>query len=474
MPRLFGWSLESGFAERSVGPALERALEALPELAGAPALALLPPLWDHHGHVYWYGALLEQADLRGASSPEEVLRRLRAAEKSLSKEAWLEGFGWDQNLWGGRFPGLAQLDALFPSRPVYLRRIDGHAAWANSEALSRAGVAHETPSPEGGAFLREKGRLTGILLDRAMEPVSAAIPAPGNETVERRLLLALEKIKGQGLAGVTDMGLEEAHVAALKRLDAEERLPIPVEGYVWIRNESTDPGEPYVGRRFRCEGAKLFADGALGSRGAALFGDYEDDPGNRGLLLWEAEPLAKKVKELLSRGFTPAIHAIGDRANAMVLDALEASGCPAEARVEHAQVLRNEDLLRMARQRVTASIQPCQFLSDSPWASDRLGPRMAGAYRAGSLARGGLRLLVGTDFPIEDPDPSRNFLACALRDPESERLGLIRLLLGYAPPPAFGAQHPATLAACESPEELSSASCPKFSRFRLWPLEEAP
>jgi predicted amidohydrolase YtcJ len=405
--------------------------------AGAPpgpGVSLqLPPLWDHHGHVASLGALLEQADLRGCPTEEAALAIAAAAASDLPAGAWVEGFGWDQNLWGGSYPDRAGLDALFPERPVLLRRVDGHATWANTAALRAAGVSEHASDPAGGAYLRENGRLTGILLDTAMEAVAAFVPPPAAPTIRRRLLAGLEHMKRLGLSGATDMGLDDAQVAVLCDLDAGGELPIPLEGFSWVRPGEPVTVRPHHGTRFRLVGLKLFTDGALGSRGAALREPYTDAPGERGLLLWENADLRRVLREASAAGLAVAVHAIGDRAAGQVLEAI-AEVSTRGVRLEHAQILDASDVAAMAALGVVAGIQPCHYLSDEGWAPSRLGARMESAYRWGTLARAAVPLLMGTDFPIEDPGPGRNFRACKTREPSSERLSTDEVLRAYAPP----------------------------------------
>ncbi len=412
----------------------------------------------------WLGALLEQADLRGCSSADEALARLVRAAAHLPSDSWAEGFGWDQNLWGGVYPGREPLDRLFPNRPVYLRRVDGHAAWVNSMALAAAGIHEDAPDPPGGAFLREEGRLSGILLDTAMERLADHVPAPSIADLRRRVLSALNHLREAGLSGVTDMGLEPAHVAVLEALDGEKALPIPVEGFAWVRPGQRDLPAPKAGTRFRLTGIKLFADGALGSRGAALSEPYDDAPGARGFLLWETGDMARVLREARAAGLAVAVHAIGDRAVGQVLDAVERSESGG-VRMEHAQVVSEADAGRMASLGVTASIQPCHYLSDRGWAGARLGGRMNQAYRWSSLRRAGVPLLMGTDFPIEPPGPARNFIAAAGREDPSERLSAENVLRAYAPPDHLDPAFACTLLACEAPEALGRVSEPQSLVF---------
>lgn len=457
MQRIFRWTYGEGIIEIGSDGCATRAAASDPALADAPGLLVLPPLWDHHGHIAAYGAALEQVDLRGTASFEEALEKIRRAPGGDSE--WLEGFGWDQTLWGGSFPDRRDLDVIRPDAPVLLRRIDGHAGWVNTVALRRAGFEDASPDPPGGRLLRERGRLTGIVLDEALTRVEACLPAPHEGVLRRRMLAALEDLKRSGLSGVTDMGLEPSHVNVLSDLDREGALPIGVEGFLWIREGGAEPGSLYRGERFSVTGAKFFADGALGSRGAALWEGYADQPDNRGLLLWETDRLAEAIARAAARGLTPAVHAIGDRAVSQVLDAVEQAAVPPGARVEHVQIAGVDSVERMARLGVVASVQPCHYLSDRRWARDRLGDGMRDAYRWGSLAKGGVPLLMGTDFPIESPDPVRTFQACLNREEAGERLTFSAVLKGYGPPAGFSPCTRATVAAFD-PAGPSRGGCP--------------
>ena len=465
MQRILRWAAGSGFVPCEPTPLVGAFLRREVAFRESPCVLLLPPLWDHHGHVAGFGALLEQADLRGCASVQEALDRLKAASARLSPGVWLEGFGWDQNLWGGAYPDRWQLDALFPDEPVLLTRIDGHAAWANSEALRRAGVEDGVQDPPGGVFLRGTGRLTGVLLDRAMERVRQAVPKPARSALRSRALCALESLRSVGLCGVSDMGTEPEALEALRDLDGECALPLPVDSYPHVSGESTWWG-PSEGDRLAVVGGKLFADGALGSRGAALFEDYCDAPGERGLLLRETRELAHAIQSVAAAGMIPAIHAIGDRALEQVLDALALCGNP-PARIEHAQTVTDGQLARLAASGATASVQPCHYLSDRAWVKARLGGRENGAYRCGSLLRAGVPLLLGTDFPIEPPGPWRNFHACAARG-EGEGLSLSEVLEAYAPPPGRGVPGSLTLVACEGPEALGEDPAGGGGCWRGW------
>jgi hypothetical protein len=356
------------------------------------------------------------------------------------------------------------LDGLFPDRPVLLRRVDGHAGWANSKALELAGLGDESPDPAGGSLLRAGGRITGVLLDVALETVAALIPSPSDTVLHRRMVGGLNHLRDAGLCGVTDMGLEPSHIRILMDLDRQGSLPVAVEGFAWVKPGQAELPAPHLGKRFKLSGVKLFADGALGSRGAALREPYSDFPGERGLLLWEESDMARIFRECSKRGLVPAIHAIGDRAAGRVLEALDSTGVRG-ARLEHAQILGDRHVERMRDLGVVAGLQPCHYLSDRSWAPARLGGRMKQAYRWGSLARAGVRLLMGTDFPIEPPDPGRNFQACAGRETFPERLTVDQVIQAYGPPAWAKLDGMSTLVGCGEDSALASASAAGGARF---------
>ncbi len=394
------------------------------ELGGAH---VLPGLCDAHLHFTGYGRSLEEVDLNGATSFEEVVHRAREAAADLPPGAWLTGRGWDQNLWPGEaFPDRAALDEAIPDRPVLLRRVDGHAAVANARALELAGVDRDTPDPDGGRILRRPdGTPTGVFVDEAMGLLFRVVPPPDDATLERWMLRSARALAAMGFTQVHDAGTTARELRVLRRLEAGDRLPIRV--YVLLDGSDAAllgrelPRGPSLGRRMlRIGGVKLYADGALGSRGALLGEDYTDDPGNRGLAVTPAGALRSTIHAASRAGFQVGIHAIGDEGVHRVLDLYAELG-PATCRrlrhrVEHAQIVRPGDVPRFARLGVVASIQPTHCTSDMPWAPDRLGPdRIAWAYRWRSLADAGAVLAGGSDAPVEDPDPRRGLFAAITR-----------------------------------------------------------
>ncbi|WP_147653933.1 amidohydrolase [Vulcaniibacterium gelatinicum] len=390
---------------------------------------VVPGLIDAHGHVGNLGLSRRQVDLVGARSKQEVIERLRAFARELPPGAWLQGRGWDQNDWPEKaFPTAADLDAAFPDRPVWLQRVDGHAGWANSAAM-RA-VRRELGGswqPEGGQILRDaQGRPTGIFVDAAMALVDAAVPPLDEATALRALELGMREAVAHGLTGVHDAGVSRAELRRYIALADAGRLPLRItamadgdgEALEWLCREGL---YAHPSGRLRMRTVKLYADGALGSRGAALLADYADDPGNRGLLLMSPQRLRDALAKARRCGVQAATHAIGDRGNREVLDAyVEVLGADAAGdhrwRIEHAQVLAPEDLPRLARLGVIASMQPTHATSDMPWAEDRLGPaRAVGAYAWRQLRDSGARLALGSDFPVESVDPRLGLYAAVTR-----------------------------------------------------------
>ncbi len=378
---------------------------------------VLPGLIDAHGHVMGLGLARLQADLVGAGSVDEVIERLKAHAEDLPEEAWLTGRGWDQTRWESReFPSAVDLDEAFPDRPVYLVRIDGHAAWVNSAAM---GHATEDLSgdwqPQGGSIHRDDDeKPTGILIDTAMPFVADAMPEPSGEERELALDLALAEIARHGLTGVHDAGTSLADFRQLRQRDQAGELSVRIhaladgdaEMLAWL----CDNG-PHNGGRLNARAVKLYTDGALGSRGAAMLADYSDDPGNRGLLFHSDEELRGLVDHVMGCGLQLGIHAIGDAANRQVIDALAAVGSehpdnPGRHRIEHVQIIAVDDIPRMAEHDIIASMQPIHATSDMRWAQDRVGSdRLDGAYAWQRIVDAGVHLALGSDFPVEPVNP---------------------------------------------------------------------
>ena len=389
---------------------------------------VVPGLIDAHGHVAGLGLNAMRVDLAGTASKEEALQRLRDFAAELPEGTWLLGRGWDQNRWAVKqFPTAADLDVHFPDRPVWLRRVDGHAGWANSVAMARAerDLAGNW-QPDGGKIERDTGGApTGVFIDEAMALVDAHVPELEEEVASRALALGMQAAVAHGLTGVHDAGVSVATLAHYRRLADRGEMPLRVHAMAdgdgaALDKLCSDGVYRHPGGRLQMRAVKLFADGALGSRGAALLTDYSDEPGNRGLLLATAQ-LDSAAAKARRCGVQVATHAIGDRGNRVVLDAYaralgKQAGDDHRWRIEHAQVLTPADLPRLAQLGVIASMQPTHATSDMGWAGDRLGPqRIEQAYAWRELRDSGARLALGSDFPVESVDPRLGLYSATTR-----------------------------------------------------------
>jgi hypothetical protein len=402
---------------------------------------VIPGLADAHGHLQGLGRARESIDLR--SLPVAMIAaRVKERASSVPEGSWIEGRGWDQNLWPeAAFPGREELDAAAPKHPVLLERVDGHAVWANAAALRAAGIDPEKPAPpdpDGGRILRDAaGRPTGVFIDNAAGVLERAIPAPDAATLARRFLAAAQECVRNGLTSVGDAsGYGPGEIAALSTLARAGELPVRVYATVGATPEGLallDRGAITEGR-LPVRAVKLFADGALGSRGAALLAPYADEPATSGLVATSEERIREVVARCFRAGWQPWIHAIGDRGNRMALDAFEGALAverpkDARPRIEHAQVVSRQDVPRFARLGVIASVQPTHATSDMGWAVKRLGPeRIEGAYAYATLLRSGARMAGGSDFPIESCDPRLGLYAATARQETSERLSVAEAL----------------------------------------------
>lgn len=397
---------------------------------GATDLAgrtVIPGLIDAHGHIMGLGFSMLNADLAGADSVEEVVQRLQRHASELPEGAWLRGRGWDQTRWpGAQFPSAADLDAAFPDRPVMLERVDGHAVWVNSAAIRRVQVDLTGDwQPEGGFIHRdETGKPTGIFIDRAEDVFEDVIPLPTEAEKALALDRALERMTSLGLTGVHDAGTSLDDLRRFLHREAAGNLPIRIHALA-DGDEQALAALCRMGAvdtpRVTARGVKFYADGALGSRGAALLEEYSDDPGNRGLLFEADETLQAMVDKAMDCNLQVAIHAIGDRANRQVIDALIAGqkqfeGNPGRHRVEHVQIIHPKDIPRLAAADIIASMQPTHATSDMRWAEDRLGEqRLFGAYAWQRMRQAGARLAFGSDFPVEQVDPMLGLHAAVTR-----------------------------------------------------------
>ncbi|HEV8231809.1 MAG TPA: amidohydrolase [Thermoanaerobaculia bacterium] len=411
-----------------------RQLQAGGERVNLAGAFVFPGWADAHGHLLGLGKSLEIANLRGAASAAEAARRIAELAARLPAGRWVEARGWDQNLWPGKtFPDARDLDAVVSDRPVAARRVDGHALWVNSAALEKAGIRTETPDPAGGRILRRPDSSpSGVLVDNAADLIDNVVPAPTPADLERRFVAAMKSCAKVGLTEVQDAsGYGPEEIAVLERLAARHDLPIRVYATVspepeplatfFAKGILVDRGGGFLTVR----AIKGYADGALGSRGAALLGDYSDEPGKQGLLVTAPDRLNEIARQAREKGWQLWIHAIGDRGNRVALDAFrkavpggsaERRPRPDRPRIEHAQMIAPDDIPRFGREGVIASIQPTHATSDMPWAEARVGPlRIKGAYAWRTLKSSGARLAGGSDFPVESENPLYGFYAAITR-----------------------------------------------------------
>ena len=339
---------------------------------------------------------------------------------------WILGRGWNQVLWPIKeFPKASDIDAVVKDRPVWLRRIDGHAGWANSNAMQVAGIDDNTPDPVGGKIIRDtSGKATGILVDNAMSLLESHIPAPDKDEIRKSYRTAIRRVVSLGMTGVHDTGINTREAEVYMSMADDGELDMRIYAMLSGAGENLDQfGKPlvaYGGDKLEIAAVKIYADGALGSRGAALLEPYSDDVENHGLPFWTAEELLAFTKKANDMGFQVGIHAIGDLGNRMALDAFEKAqdGRPSKMRnrVEHAQIISLDDIPRFAELGVIASLQPTHATSDMNMAEDRLGPdRIKGGYAWRKLLDSDAVLASGSDFPVELPNPFYGLYAAVTR-----------------------------------------------------------
>jgi|HubBroStandDraft_6_1064221.scaffolds.fasta_scaffold63538_2 predicted amidohydrolase YtcJ len=381
---------------------------------------LLPGLIDAHGHVLDLGFESVQIQLWDTTSLAQAQELIRAYAAANPARGWLLGDGWNQVKWQlGRFPTASELDAAVADRPVVLDRVDGHAKWVNTRVLQLAGITRDTRDPPGGRIERDQsGNPSGVLVDKAMALVEKVIPPPTHAEQVAALEAAMKHMNSVGLTGVGDAGEDARAIAVYRELATQRQLT--VRAYVMIRDTGTDflalsKSGPLIGYdedHLTIRSVKLFADGALGSRGAALLAPYSDIPSQRGLLFMSDAEMEHKIETALKAGYQVNIHAIGDAANHQVLDAFEAayqaigSGRQLRNRIEHAQVVALSDIPRFKQLDLIASMQPTHATSDKNMAQDRIGAeRLKGAYAWRTFLNQGTKIAGGSDFPVESDNP---------------------------------------------------------------------
>lgn len=382
---------------------------------------VLPGFIESHAHLTSLGKAEQRLDATGTESAEEIARMVRERVAKRKPGEWILGRGWDQNDWEDtRFPTHEILTEAAPNNPVFLTRIDGHAGWANACAMEMAGVTKDTPDPDGGKIIRhEDGTPTGVFIDTAESLIQRKIPPMPASQVKEAMLAGLRKALSYGVTTMHDAGADEATISLYKEILAEGKLSPRM--YVMLSNEAKllekyYASGPEIGlgdHRLTIRAIKMFADGALGSRGAAMLEPYEDDPGNWGLIIDDEDAIARVSCRALESGFQVCTHAIGDRANRITLNGYErgfkknSDKTDHRFRIEHAQILDKTDLPRFKSLGVIPSMQPTHCTSDMPWAEVRINSRRAkeGAYAWRTLMDTGVVIPFGSDAPIESIDP---------------------------------------------------------------------
>ncbi|MFL6729990.1 MAG: amidohydrolase [Sphingomicrobium sp.] len=405
---------------------------------------LLPGLIDAHGHVLGLGFSALQLDLVGTSSLDDLKARLKAYAAAHPEARWIQGRGWNQELWPDKsFPTAADLDSVVGDRPVVLERVDGHAIVVNSAAMKAAGVTAATRSPPGGRIEN------GLFVDNAIALIGKAVPPATPAENDQALAKAQDILLGYGVTGVGSMSTSLGDWQAMRRAGQAGRLNVRLMVYadeLKLLGEVPRPTPWLYGDRLRMVGIKYYADGALGSRGAWLKQPYADKPDSRGLQFHSDAELSDLQRRAAAAGFQIATHAIGDAANAQVIASYEQLskqyGADRRWRIEHFQIADPADIPRLAPAGIIASMQPTHQTSDRLMAEKRLGPtRLVGAYAWRTVLKSGARLAFGTDFPVESPDPFPGLAAAISRQDmagqppggwiPSERLNFEQALSAY-------------------------------------------
>jgi predicted amidohydrolase YtcJ len=380
---------------------------------------LLPGLIDAHGHVIDLGFDYVRVQLFGTESLAQAQQRIREYANTHPESRWYLGDGWNQVIWKlGRFPTAGELDAAVSDRPAAIGRVDGHAIWLNTAALLAANITRDTPDPAGGRIEREAdGQPSGVLVDKAMALVERVIPAAEDSERISALKAALSHMNSVGLTSAGDAGVPADTIRLYRQLADQGELSVRM--YAMIMDAGDDfralskdgPLIGYGNDHLTVRSVKLFADGALGSRGAALLAPYTDKPDQRGLLRMSDAEMERKIQAGLGAGYQVNVHAIGDAANRQVLDGFEAAykavgGRDLRNRIEHAQVVAPSDIPRFKQLNLIASMQPTHATSDKNMALDRIGPeRLKGAYAWRTFLNQGTRIAGGSDFPVESDNP---------------------------------------------------------------------
>ena len=387
---------------------------------------VLPGLIDAHAHIFNYGLVQSQLNLVGSPSLDDAVSRIDSFADDNPHTRWILGRGWNQVLWPVKeFPRAADIDRVVADRPVWLRRIDGHAGWANSAAMRLAGIDDDTPDPVGGKIIRDSnGRATGVLVDRAMGLVEAHVPPTNKDEMRGAIRVATDALLAEGITSVHDTGIGLMNAEVYMSMAEDGELGIRIYAMTAGADDMLDAiGKPirqYGDDRLDIAAVKLVSDGALGSRGAAMIEPYSDDPENHGLPFWTQPELDAMVQKANGMGFQVGIHAIGDLGNRMALDAFErvqgGKPSPLRNRIEHAQIVTLDDIPRFAELGVVASMQATHATSDKNMAEDRVGPdRILGGYAWRRMLDAGVVLANGSDFPVELANPFHGLYAAVTR-----------------------------------------------------------
>ena len=419
---------------------------------------LLPGLIDAHGHVMQLGLSAMQLDLSDTRTLAEAKAKLADYAARNPTLRWIVGFGWNQERWGlGRFPTAADIDAAVPDKPVWLERVDGHAGVANSAALAAAGITGATAAPTGGRIEKAASRPTGVFVDSAMDLIRRVVPPALPIERDAALAKAQDMLLRLGITATDDMGSTAEDWLTFRRAADLGRLKLRIVSYArgiepLLAVAGTGPTPWLYDGRLRMVGVKLYADGALGSRGAWLLAPYADAPGERGLQFLDDAKLRNLMSRAAMDNFQVAVHAIGDAANRQVLDAIdelvETYKGDRRWRIEHAQIVDPADIPRFGKNGIVASMQPTHQTSDRIMAEARLGPnRLAGAYAWHSMLDAGAHLAFGSDYPVESPDPFAGLAAAISRQgvdgqPEggwmpAQRLSLVQAFAAYTTGAAY-------------------------------------
>jgi predicted amidohydrolase YtcJ len=395
----------------------------------AQGKTLLPGLIDAHGHVFGLGEIATSVELFTPPNLEAALKAVDSFAKAHPANPWVFGRGWNQEIWKlGRFPTAAELDTVVSDRPALMERVDGHAIWANSKALALAGITRDTPDPAGGKIERDAaGNPTGVLVDGATALLNRVVPPPTEADARAMLDSALAHLSSVGLTSVHDAGIGVKQDRLYR--DYADHGKLTTRVYAMIGDTTADfdqlskagPLKSYAGDLYALASVKLYSDGALGSRGAALLAPYSDMPSTKGLLFHSDAEVRAKMEKAMQAGYQVNVHAIGDAGNRQILDAYQAliakyHNGALRHRIEHAQVVTLDDIPRFKTLGVIPSMQPTHATSDQNMAEQRVGPeRIKGAYAWRTFLQQGSRIACGSDFPVESPNPFEGIHAAVTR-----------------------------------------------------------